>query len=237
MADNGIFVVQFCTRIIGKENYVAEKMKTHLLVIIVSVIIISSIIFALSFEYSFENEYYEIKIQGMKEKYVVGDEYSFYYTLSGYGNTCGAWIASYPDKYGVIQHRGAVVDCTAIINRNLSYDSRADNRMFTSFVPEIEGKYNVTVSLENTKPKIYGFTVLPKKADYPITEDNYTESKVLECYSLFHCNSTKQNFEECINSYQHGFTVKSMCQFSNVTVEGGCVNIKFADGTGMISCD
>jgi hypothetical protein len=212
-------------------------MKTAYMGIIVSVIIVGSVIFALSFEYSFDNAYYDIQIQGMKEEYVVGDEYSFYYTLSGRGNTCGSWIVWYPDKDGVIQHNGAVVDCTSDKNRNLSYDSRSDSRMFTSHVPEIEGKYNVTVSLENAKPVVYEFTVLPKKTNSSITEDNFTESKVLECYALFHCDHTKQNFEECINSYQHGFTVKSMCQFSNVTVNGGCVHITFPDGTGMISCD
>ena len=206
------------------------------MVIIVSVIIAGSIIFALSFEYSFENEYYDLKIQGMKEEYYVGEEYSFYYTLSGYGNTCGSWTVFYPDKDGIIQHNGAVIDCTGIVNRNLSYDSRQDNRQFTSLVPEIEGIYNVTVSLENSSHAVYEFTVLPKKIDSSIS-DNSTESKVLECYALFHCDSTKQNFEQCINSYQHGFTVKSMCQFSNVTINGGCVNITFPDGTGMTSCD
>lgn len=212
-------------------------MKTEYMVIIVSVIIVGSVIFALSFEYSFEKEFYEINIQGMKEEYHIGDKYSFYYTLSGYGNTCNAWTVYYPDKDGSIQHNGAVIDCTGIANNHLSYDSRKDNRIFTSFVPEIEGKYNVTVSLENANNLgYYEFTVLPKKVDSSITVGS-DESKVLECYALFQCDSMKQNFDECINSYQHGFTVKSICQFSNVTVSDGCVDITFSNDSRMISCD
>ena len=213
-------------------------MKTNYLIAIVATIITGSIIFALTVEYSFEKEYYDIEIQGMKEEYVVGDKYSFYYTLSGYGNTCGAWTVFYPDKDGIIQHNGAVIDCTGIANNHLSYDSRSDSRIFTSFVPEIEGRYNVTVSLESAdNPTYYEFTVLPKQMYFPITENNSTESKVLECYALFHCDSTKQNFEQCINSKKNGFTIKSMCESSNITINDGCINIKFSDGTEMNSCD
>jgi len=77
--------------------------------------------------------------------------------------------------------------------------------------------------------------------DYPpimfTVQNSELNSKTLECYALFDCNSVNQNFEECINSYQYGFTVKSMCQFSNVTVNDGCVDITFSDDSRMASCD
>ncbi len=70
-----------------------------------------------------------------------------------------------------------------------------------------------------------------------IIPNELSDSKLLECYDLFHCDSAKQNFEECVNSYQHGFTVKSICQFSNVTVNGGCVGIPISNDSRIMVCD
>jgi hypothetical protein len=140
-------------------------MKTRYLIAIVATIIAGSVIFALSFEYSFEKEHYELKIQGMKDEYSVGDEYSFYYTLSGYGNTCGSWIVMYPNSNGDILHRGEVIDCTGKQNNPITYDSRTDSRQFSLAVPQIEGKYNVTVRVESADPAVYEFTVISKNPD------------------------------------------------------------------------
>ncbi|MBS3925602.1 MAG: hypothetical protein KGZ34_02760 [Nitrosarchaeum sp.] len=175
-------------------------MKTSYIIIILGIIISGSVIFALTFEYSFDKEYYNIEIHGMKDFYYVGDEYSFYYTLSGRGNTCGSWLVSYPDKNGVIQHNGAVVDCTSDDNRNLSYDSRNDGRNFTSLVPEIAGTYNVTVSLENGASIVYVFTVLPK-TDVQVDSQTSKESD--------ETNSAIQHVDE--NRYVNqalGFTIE-----------------------------
>lgn len=99
----------------------------------------------------------------MKDTYHTGEEYSFYYTLTGYGNTCGAWIVEYPDKNGIIQRRGEVIDCIRPTNKELSYDSVT----FHSKAPTITGKYNVTVSLENVGSKVYEFSVIPKESTIP----------------------------------------------------------------------
>ena len=112
---------------------------------------------------SFDASHYEVKIHGMKDTYQIGETYSFYYTISGYGNTCGGWYVSFPDKNGVIQTRGSVIDCTKIVNKDLNYDSSKDNRKFSSLVPQTSGKYNVTVYLENAQPVVYEFDVLPNK--------------------------------------------------------------------------
>lgn len=96
----------------------------------------------------------------MKDTYYVGEQYSFYYTLSGFGHTCRSWTVSYPDHNGEINRAGEAIDCSRPSNKELYYDSRKDSRMFSSEVPEIEGKYNVTVSLENLEPVIYEFRVV-----------------------------------------------------------------------------
>jgi len=60
-----------------------HKMQTRSMIIILSIIIASSIIFALTFELP-TTEHYEIEITGMKDVYLVGEPYSFSYILSGY---------------------------------------------------------------------------------------------------------------------------------------------------------
>lgn len=106
--------------------------------------------------------YYDLEIHGMKDVYHVGEEYSFYYTLTGYGNTCHSWIVAYPDESGTIQHKGEAIDCLRPTNKELDYDSRTDLRQFNSKMPMIEGKYNVTVSLENLESVVHEVTVLSK---------------------------------------------------------------------------
>ena len=105
---------------------------------------------------------YTLEIQGMKEMYYAGEEYSFYYTLSGYGNTCHSWTVFYPDENSEVKIAGEAIDCTEPTNKELSYDSRKDSRKFASQVPKLEGTYNVTVSLENIEPAVFEFSVIPK---------------------------------------------------------------------------
>jgi len=107
--------------------------------------------------------HYSLEIQGMKDTYFVGEQYSFYYTLSGFGNTCGSWLVMFPDSNGYVKHRGEVIDCTSSKNQEISYDSRSDSRLFTSVVPYVEGTYNVTVSVEKVKETaVHQFTVSSK---------------------------------------------------------------------------
>ena len=136
-------------------------MKTVQLIIIGVGIPVAGIMIGVYFP-SIDSTHYDLEIQGMKEEYQIGEQYSFYYHVSGYGNTCGRWVVSFPDKNGVIQYSGETVDCTQLVNKNLDYDSRTSNRKFSSFVPQIPGQYNVTVSIENTEPVVYKFVVLPE---------------------------------------------------------------------------
>jgi len=76
-----------------------HKMQTRSMIIILSIIIASSIIFALTFELP-TTEHYEIEITGMKDVYLVGEPYSFSYILSGYGYVCGGKDVHFPDQNG-----------------------------------------------------------------------------------------------------------------------------------------
>ncbi len=149
-------------------------MKTRTQIILFLIIILVG---SVSVFYATKVVHYTLEIQGMKEEYFVGEEYSFYYTLVGYGNTCHSWTVFYPDQNGEIKKAGEAVDCTRHTNKELDYDSRNESRMFSSKVPQIEGKYNVTVSLENIKPVTFEFVVKTNPSNY----DGIYESENLLC--------------------------------------------------------
>ncbi len=134
-------------------------MKSRIQIILLSIVIVVGFV---SVFYAAQIPHYSLEIQGMKDTYFVGEDYSFYYTLSGFGNTCKLWTVSYPDQNGEVKKAGEVIDCHRPTNKELDYDSRQDSRLFTSQVPRIEGKYNITVSLENLEPIIYEFRVMPQ---------------------------------------------------------------------------
>lgn len=69
------------------------------------------------------------------------------------------------------------------------------------------------------------------------TDVKSTESKILQCYALFNCDIANQNFKECIGSKKDGNTIDNICSNSDITINDGCVDVKFPDGTGMTSCD
>jgi len=70
-------------------------MKTRFLIIIVGIIIASSIIFVITFEFP-SSEYYNLEITGLKDTYLVDEPYSFSYTISGYGYSCDSNRVTFP---------------------------------------------------------------------------------------------------------------------------------------------
>ena len=133
-------------------------MKSSYLIILflaIGIVVITSTLYATKLPY------YSLEIHGMKNTYSIGEEYSFYYTLSGHGNTCGTWLVWYPDQNGEIVTQGEAIDCYRPTNQELSYDSRKDMRLFSSLVPKIPGIYNVTVSVDRVKePAVFEFEIL-----------------------------------------------------------------------------
>ncbi|MCV0371935.1 MAG: hypothetical protein K5793_00040 [Nitrosarchaeum sp.] len=60
-----------------------------------------------------KQEHYEIEILGLKDKYAVGDEFSFYFIISGYGYGCANYDVRYPDENGNTISMGVEVLCAA----------------------------------------------------------------------------------------------------------------------------
>lgn len=124
-------------------------MKTILLVIILSIIIVGSVIFAIFIQSNsyFPKEHYEIKITGLKDVYLVGERYDFSYILSGYGNSCGATKITFPDQNG---------DTVQII----SSSSCIANTPTKEFVSDIQKEYGTTYGHVGVKnPGTYGLGV------------------------------------------------------------------------------
>jgi len=82
-------------------------MKTRFLIIIVGIIIASSIIFVITFEFP-SLEYYNLEITGLKNTYLVDEPYSFSYTISGYGYSCGSNRVAW--GYGAILDSGNIAE-------------------------------------------------------------------------------------------------------------------------------
>lgn len=53
-----------------------------------------------SFESPFQKEHYDIQITGMKDVYLVGEQYEFSYIISGFGHECGSKTIYFPDENG-----------------------------------------------------------------------------------------------------------------------------------------
>lgn len=129
-------------------------MKSRSLIILFLII---GIIGTMSILYAYQLPHYSLEIQGMKDTYYVGEKYSFYYTLSGYGHTCGTWLVWYPDQKGDVIPKGEVIDCSRPTNKEFSFNSEK----FTSIMPDTAGIYNVTVSVSKIKEStVFEFTVI-----------------------------------------------------------------------------
>ena len=68
---------------------------------IVGIAIASAIIFGIFMSgenpiLQFPREHYSIAITGLKDTYFVGEPYSFSYVLSGFGNSCGSKMITFP---------------------------------------------------------------------------------------------------------------------------------------------
>ena len=121
------------------------------------------------FGFQLQPEHYTLEIQGMKETYEPGEEFYFYYTLTGFGNTCHSFIVSFPNKNGDTLQRGEAIDCHRPSNKELDYDSRKALRQYTSNAPMIPGVYNVTVKLGGIEPQVYEFTVTAQERNIGYT--------------------------------------------------------------------
>ena len=186
-------------------------MKTSIIAIILGGIIAGAVIFALIIPT--QNHHYIIEIKGMKGQYYIGEEYFFFYTISGFGDICGSWVATFPDQNGTTMYRGEAVDCTEKTADKISYDSRKDGRGLGSLVPTIPGKYNVTVTVEEIKePVVHFFEVISNdhiqavNACTELFNEIYEEFSTREsCESDTGATCEPELFENVIRSNQEFF--------------------------------
>jgi len=58
-------------------------------------------------------EHYAIEITGLKDVYLVGEQYDFSYIISGYGNSCGSKTVTFPDSNGDTIGSASSASCIA----------------------------------------------------------------------------------------------------------------------------
>ena len=133
---------------------------SHLIIILV-IGIAGSMIFGLTFkmpldstgQISFESplkEQYSIEITGMKDVYLVGEQFDFSYIISGYGYSCGSRAITFPDQNGDSMTMASSASCaTGPHMKGFVYDSRkVYDEMYVHGTIKVPGIYNVTVTFD-----------------------------------------------------------------------------------------
>lgn len=113
-------------------------------------------------------EHYEIEIIGLKDEYAIGEEYSFYFVISGYGYACASHEATYPDENGNIMKTSVDVLCGAkqsMQEFEINYLERKGT--LGNVAIKNPGTYTVTVIFE--KPNKYFPTTVSK--DFRVVEN------------------------------------------------------------------
>ena len=107
-------------------------------------------------------ERYDIEIVGLKDKYALGEKYSFYFVISGHGHECTRINMSYPDEDGKLVGWGQEPLCDANIamrDFEVSYDNRQE--LFGNVAVKNPGTYTVTVIFD--QPSKYFPTTATKE--------------------------------------------------------------------------
>lgn len=108
-----------------------------------------------------KSEHYEIDIIGLKDEYALGEEYSFYFVISGYGYACANYDAKYPDENGNTIAMGAEVLCAAEQHMTEFEINQLDRKgTLGNIAIQKPGTYTVTVTFE--KPNSYFPTSVSK---------------------------------------------------------------------------
>jgi len=153
-------------------------MKTRLLIVIVSAIIASSIIFVAiwysipeecdeeceierrrieagksghgTFDPFGKEEHYFIEITGMKDIYRIGEQYDFSYVISGYGYSCGGKKITFPNQNGETQFVYSIPSCLAEepMREFVIYSEKELSAPSVHGTVTIPGLYNVTVTFD-----------------------------------------------------------------------------------------
>lgn len=119
----------------------------------VAIVIVAAVVGALMLQDDFSSmffpndEHYQIKIAGMKDVYLVGEQYDFSYIISGYGHQCGSKKVIFPDENGD----------TVIVNTSASCVA---NEPMKNFVFDIQKEEGTTFGhIKINRPGNYGIAV------------------------------------------------------------------------------
>jgi hypothetical protein len=126
-------------------------MKTIFPVIILSIIIAGSVIFAISIQSSsyFSKEHYEIKITGLKDVYLVGERYDFSYILYGFGDPCGGIHITFPINKTNSSGTGWIPSCLKTIPTDFVLDvKKTYGTTYGHIALQEAGNYTVKVTFE-----------------------------------------------------------------------------------------
>lgn len=159
-------------------------MKTSQIIIISGIIITISLVSVIFLESPFQKEHYDIEIFGLKDVYLVGEQYSFYYIISGYGYSCADREVVYPDQNGNTMQNGIDVNCnTSQPKTKFVIDSRDESEMKPIAIKN-PGRYAVGITFDNSPPthveptqKGDGFHVVEK-----ICNDQRPQNKI-QCFA------------------------------------------------------
>ena len=103
-------------------------------------------------------ERYAIEIIGLKDEYVLGEEYSFYFVISGYGHECAGINLSYPDEDGKLQAWGQMPLCDPnLVMHDFEINSTESQELFGNIVIKNTGTYAVTIIFD--QPNKYHPTI------------------------------------------------------------------------------
>ncbi|AFS82967.1 hypothetical protein NSED_05825 [Candidatus Nitrosopumilus sediminis] len=102
--------------------------------------------------YPIEEKYrerYNLEIVGLKDEYMLGEEYSFYFVISGYGHECAGINLSYPDEDGKLQGWAQMPLCDPNVPMHefkTNYYDRGE--LFGNITIKNPGTYTITVIFE-----------------------------------------------------------------------------------------
>ncbi|MCV0392790.1 MAG: DUF4362 domain-containing protein [Nitrosopumilus sp.] len=114
-----------------------------------------------------EREYYEIEITGLKDIYLMGEQYDFSYIISGYGYPCGSKKVSFPDEHGEITKIISSSSCIAgVPMEEFVFDIKKElGTTFGHITLQNPGTYTVTVTFD--RPSQYFPTTVSKEFRVP----------------------------------------------------------------------
>ncbi len=127
-------------------------------------------------------EHYEIEIIGLNDEYILGEEYSFSFIISGYGHECATYEVLYPDENGSIVGMGAEPLCDPTMTLHefeINYSDK--KRTLGNVVIKNPGVYTVTITFD--KPNKYFPTTVSK--EFQIIESVMDDSIILSPLKQF----------------------------------------------------